>query len=183
MQVLMVPGERHGRLTVISYHHTDSHYRKFWRCRCDCGGDVVTHTNSLRTGNTKSCGCLGREVRTGQRISLHHSEITAVILGYKRHALRRGLKWDLSRGDVEQIISHPCFYCGDPASNTKITKNTINPLHYNGIDRIDNRLGYTIGNVVPCCRICNNAKGQMTVHEFYEWSARVRAMAAQWGAA
>lgn len=28
-----------------------------WECLCDCGKTMVTRSNSLRTGNTTSCGC------------------------------------------------------------------------------------------------------------------------------
>lgn len=52
---------------------------------------------------------------------------------------------------------------------------------YNGIDRIDNQKGYSLDNVVACCRICNNAKSDMTVHEFHSWIMRIAAMATQWG--
>lgn len=31
------------------------------RCRCDCGAEVVVRVSMLKSGNTKSCGCLHRE--------------------------------------------------------------------------------------------------------------------------
>ena len=30
-----------------------------WLCECDCGNITIVSGNSLRTGNTQSCGCLG----------------------------------------------------------------------------------------------------------------------------
>lgn len=44
---------------------------------------------------------------------------------------------------------------------------------YNGIDRVDNTKGYTIDNVVPCCGICNMAKGKLNQQEFQNWIKRV----------
>ena len=35
-----------------------------------------------------------------------------------------------------------------PPANVKITKNSIEPFHYSGIDRKDNAGGYEPGNVV-----------------------------------
>ena len=58
---------------------------------------------------------------------------------------------------------------------------SISPLRYSGIDRIDNAAGYTEGNVVACCRICNRAKETLSVQEFAEWASRLGAMANQWG--
>ena len=45
----------------------------------------------------------------------------------------------------------------------------------NGIDRINNSVGYTEKNSVPCCGTCNVAKGQMTLAEFKLWIARIHA--------
>lgn len=174
-------GEKFGRLTVSGLSHRDERYRKWWLCKCECGKETTLHTGNLRSGNTRSCGCLSKDVKAAKRISLHHSAITAVILGYRRHAKRRGHAWAITRGEVEEIIQRPCFYCGSPPANVKITKSSIEPFRYSGIDRKDNAGGYEPGNVVPCCRVCNRAKETLTVAEFADWAARLGAMADQWG--
>ena len=38
----------------------------------------------------------------------------------------------------------------------------------NGIDRIDNNLGYTVQNSISCCKKCNYAKHKMSYDEFIE---------------
>lgn len=53
-------GQRFDRLTVICYDHRDSG-DSLWRCRCDCGNEVVVRRKNLLSGLTKSCGCLKRE--------------------------------------------------------------------------------------------------------------------------
>ncbi len=49
--------KRFGKLLV-----TDKLYiknkRQYWKCKCDCGKDVITSSVSLTTGGKKSCGCL-----------------------------------------------------------------------------------------------------------------------------
>lgn len=50
-------GQRFGRLTVEKYSHT-ANQKAFWFCRCSCGGRIVVDTQSLKRGNTSSCGCL-----------------------------------------------------------------------------------------------------------------------------
>lgn len=55
-------GNRYGRLTVIERAPvTDKKGRAYWRCVCDCGNERIVVGESLRHGNTKSCGCLRRE--------------------------------------------------------------------------------------------------------------------------
>ena len=54
-------GQKFGKLTVKSLHSKAS--RKPWRqvswlCVCDCGKEVIVRQGNLRSGNTKSCGCL-----------------------------------------------------------------------------------------------------------------------------
>lgn len=53
-------GKRVGRLTVIS-RAGSSCGMATWNCACDCGNEVVCIGNNLRTGNTRSCGCLSRD--------------------------------------------------------------------------------------------------------------------------
>ncbi len=38
-----------------------------WKCVCDCGNELVVKSSSLRSGNTKSCGCNYRKDLTGKR--------------------------------------------------------------------------------------------------------------------
>lgn len=177
---LVQAGDRFYRLTVISFSHHDKRWRRHYLVRCDCGNEKTVQGTLLRSGNTRSCGCLAKEVKATKRKPDNGGELTAVILGYKRHAVRRGLLWNLSREHVRDIVSKPCHYCGADPSNVKITKNTNEPFQYNGIDRIDSVAGYEESNVVPCCFICNRAKGNMPTNEFHEWVKKIAAMADQW---
>lgn len=58
-------GEKYGRLTVVSFDRIERH-KTYWKCVCDCGLTVVVPGNNLRTGNTKSCGCMHREMMQAQ---------------------------------------------------------------------------------------------------------------------
>lgn len=64
------PGDVFGRLTVIGDAPPSKHGKRMYRCRCECGGEIVTHGSSLSQGKTRSCGCLRREV-TGNRARIH----------------------------------------------------------------------------------------------------------------
>jgi hypothetical protein len=30
----------------------------YWECECSCGNKIIVRGESLKTGNTKSCGCV-----------------------------------------------------------------------------------------------------------------------------
>lgn len=51
-------GNRHSRLVVIKQSDHDKHGKITWFCQCDCGNQVIIRGADLRSGNTKSCGCL-----------------------------------------------------------------------------------------------------------------------------
>lgn len=53
-------GKRYGRLVAKSKVERPGK-GLFWNCVCDCGREVVVWGANLRSGNSKSCGCLGRE--------------------------------------------------------------------------------------------------------------------------
>lgn len=55
------PGERFGRLTVVRRSTPIGVKPVKWLCRCDCGNETSVPTYSLKSGVTKSCGCIHRE--------------------------------------------------------------------------------------------------------------------------
>jgi len=55
-------GHKYGRLTVLEMAPRVKGKGVEWVCRCDCGKEAVVLSNSLRRGNTKSCGCLFTEM-------------------------------------------------------------------------------------------------------------------------
>lgn len=59
----VVPGAEYGRLTAIR----DSGQRKggqvVWLCRCSCGNETEVTSRNLTAERTKSCGCLGGDIR------------------------------------------------------------------------------------------------------------------------
>ena len=60
-KMIDLKGKRFGMLTVIDYAEKKTfpsgQTQTQWRCRCDCGKEVIVLSRNLQTGNTKSCGC------------------------------------------------------------------------------------------------------------------------------
>lgn len=57
-------GQRFGKLTVIERsgsrirYNSDSGKAARWRCRCDCGNEIIADGWSLKCGDNVSCGCM-----------------------------------------------------------------------------------------------------------------------------
>jgi len=57
---LNLTGHKYGNLTVLEETRPVGKSRR-WVCRCDCGNITIVYMTSLRSGNTKSCGCIKSE--------------------------------------------------------------------------------------------------------------------------
>ncbi len=54
-------GNKYGRLTVVGLSDKKSGRKSFWVCKCDCGNEKLVRSDSLKSGDVKSCGCLKKE--------------------------------------------------------------------------------------------------------------------------
>lgn len=52
-----ITGQTFGKLTAIEICGKQNR-AAVWLCRCDCGKVVKVRLGNLRSGNTRSCGCL-----------------------------------------------------------------------------------------------------------------------------
>lgn len=68
-------------------------------------------------------------------------------------ARNRNITFAMSTEEAMLFWQKPCTYCGGAIE-------TI------GLDRVDYTKGYTLDNVVSCCRICNVMKFTMAPDEF-----------------
>lgn len=55
-----ITGMRFGKLVAVEPTELRAEGTVVWRCRCDCGGEVLSSLHQLRSGYRKSCGCLSR---------------------------------------------------------------------------------------------------------------------------
>lgn len=63
-KAIEMTGMRFGRLTVIKRaEKPENCYDNYawWQCACDCGKQTNVRGSSLRSGLTKSCGCIRSE--------------------------------------------------------------------------------------------------------------------------
>jgi hypothetical protein len=180
-------GQRFGSYVVLrrgpdrypriknGYHH----FTTTWVCRCDCGREKIRTSQDVK----RSDRCL---ICHNKAKMLDATEAcTRVLLnGYRQSAKIRDFAWLLSDQEFARMILLPCHYCGKRPDEDPITavqpvqemrqKGENRKLMYNGIDRVDNEIGYETSNVVTCCKFCNKAKHRMNVAEFLLWLNRIR---------
>jgi hypothetical protein len=174
-------GMRFGRLLVTA-STVSKHNRSRWICQCDCGTICVKTGKYMRSGKSLSCGCIKREQSVELVKKLHEDNIlpegvascNLLYAVYRWQAKKRGYCFELSRDEFREITSQDCTYCGIEPKQVFQGSSCKTPYTYNGIDRQDNKVGYTRENAVPCCKPCNLSKGKQTVAEFMK---RCRAIA------
>jgi hypothetical protein len=167
-------GRRFGRLLVIEMLFCDitGNANHGWNTKCDCGQEKITNSWCLKYGKTKSCGCYQRDMFLKHHVKYTNNfALNAMVGEYKFGAKKRNLDFSLTHQECENIFSQNCYYCDSPPNCIKQTssKKDKHTLVYNGIDRIDNKLGYFKDNVVACCKYCNIAKHNMEFDFFIEW--------------
>lgn len=167
-------GRVFGKLTVVGFSGKSNNKKRFtWSCRCECGGTRIVETSSLNNGKARDCGCVGRSSEFRRSKARHKGWGEAlrnkVLDWYKRNARNRSLSVEISDDRFFELFSERCFYCGCYPSKTITHRSAYGSFTYNGVDRLDNSIGYVDGNVVPCCAECNYKKGDQHFDSFSKW--------------
>ena len=142
-------------------------------CRCDCGNETHVRAYWLNKGRTKSCGCYRRTFKV---LPNGESALRIFLAQYVANAKTKGLEFALSRNEFRNLTGRDCHYCGAPPKpllswNGKRSSGT--PYLGNGLDRVDNLVGYSVANCVPCCSTCNYMKRGWDRAEFLAHVRRI----------
>ena len=134
----------------------------YYRCKkCD-----ARHSSKWRKNNPTLHAQNNKNWRDSnqERISNYKKEYAKTPEGrfqiYRQGAKRRGIPFELNLDEFKSFWQRPCTYCKDPID-------TI------GLDRIDSQQGYKLDNCTPCCYICNTAKWEMSIKQFFAWVKKV----------
>lgn len=58
-------GQKFDLLTVVEFSHRESsngRYRYYWKCKCECGKEVIRRADGLKDKGVKSCGCYREKI-------------------------------------------------------------------------------------------------------------------------
>jgi hypothetical protein len=120
-----------------------SDYKKLRRIKL--GKEVVAEQNKKHYNNSRDNILKTRKI--------WNQTLSGKFNQYKSTAKRRSIDFNLTFEEFCTFWQKSCVYCGSEIE-------TI------GLDRKDNNIGYIMGNVVPCCEICNIMKRNHTHTEF-----------------
>lgn len=176
MKRVDLAGRIFGYLEVISpeYIIAGKRSRTYWTCKCVCGTIHKVEHGSLQKGNVTSCGCRSKGLISDKlKKGGYRANLVVAFHGIKSSARQRNYSHEIDLETFHEISQKECFYCGDVKTNCCKERTTCEPFFYNGLDRIDNNIGYIADNVVSCCKFCNWAKSTMTQKEFFDHIKRI----------
>lgn len=140
-----------------------------WDCRCRCGKEVTVQGGNLTSGNSKSCGCLQREIQHERSEANKLRPFEAAYNNLKRMAKLMNADVQIS---YEKFLGYTkvtvCHYCGEV-----ITWKPQGIQAYR-LDRKDPKVGYLEENLVVCCARCNLSKTNRYTHD--EWLCMAQAL-------
>ena len=171
-------GAKYGRLRVLRRVANNEKGFPVFECQCWEGNLIKITAHGLRTG-TKSCGCLRKETTIklahARRLKPGQAACRLLFRSYQASAFKRNLLFSVSFEQFKALVLLPCDYCGREKSRIIRGTGYNGTFACNGIDRIENTVGYTKTNCISCCWACNQAKHNLTTNEFLTWVEKVYA--------
>ena len=136
-----------------------------------CGKDLPIPTEGFRKDGVQRCGDCYEKLKDIEKKRIrdprNYRKESKENLGryysdYQANARKRGILFDLEFDVFCALITKPCDYC-----------NALCEEEVNGIDRVNNDIGYVIENAVPCCGMCNKMKSDYTLEQFKSQIVRI----------
>ena len=101
--------KKFGRLTVIKRTGT-AYGSPLWLCLCDCGNSIEVVARNLKTGNTKSCGCIHKEqLAKRNKLNASHNSTNSRLYGVWRGMKQRC--YDKNKKDYKRYGERGIVMC------------------------------------------------------------------------
>lgn len=168
-------GDRFGDYLVIDqvpFTTSSGSKEKRWVCKHSVTGKIIkTRSNHLASFLTEDEIASISKPEGYQSNGKHQMGLRAHLYReYRGNARKRGILFELDFNSFDSLITSNCSYCGEKPTNSTRASRRIHkgqpPLYYNGVDRINSNLGYSVNNCVPCCSKCNLMKNVFSTEEF-----------------
>jgi hypothetical protein len=180
-------GLKNNMLEAIKFIKRENN-RTFWLFKCDCGNEKIIKTDRvfLKNTTTISCGCYKKNIWLSVINNNKNKKFNPSLIAtqkelyrkYKCNAKKRSYSFNISFEYFISLTNKNCFYCGSIPKRVQKFQLNIKNKHIdyicNGVDRVNNLIGYIEGNCVPCCTICNRAKNNLKLSDFLNWIKNIK---------
>ena len=157
-------GSKYGKLLVIEQgKHIGA--KIAWVCKCECGTIKEVSGDHLKSGRTRSCGCI-REELVGEKNPNYNPNKTDEERLKKRYILGKHTI-DEFRNKVYQRDEYTCRVCGQVGG-------TLNAHHLDGWNWATDKR-FDVSNGITLCKECHvkfhktYGKGNNTKEQFEEY--------------
>lgn len=167
-------GRKIGKLQVIEHlgiGHQGGGKHIRWKCRCDCGNEVIaysTHLSKVLFAQCAECACKARR----SELELKNYMWTNI----KRGAINRDLEFDIERDWAYELFlrqNRRCALSGVEIGFAECAADYNQGKSTASLDRKDSSKGYTTSNVQWIHKAVNFMKGGMSDADLLEWCRRV----------
>jgi len=121
----------------------------------------VQHAEEIKKKNNNYYAQNAEQIK--EQVRDYRATVHGMFLHTKRGARDRGINFEITEDFVGHLTDQNCRYCGTETTTTC----------RNGIDRLDNAIGYIETNVVSCCGTCNSMKKCLDPRTFVERCTQV----------
>lgn len=164
-------GDRFGKIVVINEGGRDSTGHSRWICQCECGKIWEVDATPLKSGQTKSCGCKKKQVKSDHPAWKGFGEMSSVIYTIaKRGAIARNLDFLVTPQYIWNLFLKQNRKCALTGIELKFPDKIDNKKSGTAsLDRIDSSKGYIEGNVQWVHKKINIIKRELSEEEFINW--------------
>ena len=162
-------GKTYNFLTIIEVFQKP--VKSLFLCSCVCGKEKEYIATEVINGGTKSCGCKRKELFKESKKDTYEKKFQFPVekkmySSYKSQCKIAKKDFLLTFEEFKELVNKNCYYCGEIPSKTRFIASKTKEKPLNGIDRVDNNVGYLKENCVPCCTTCNFMKKMLTKEDF-----------------
>lgn len=131
-----------------------------------CNQEVMIPITLVYENKIKSCGCskIKNSDVDNKKQDIANPAFNKLYQSYKKKAEDRKLQFSLDKEAFFKLTQDSCYYCN--SIPYQIFKSRKRELKFNGVDRLNNKVGYTDSNSVSCCGKCNMMKWKLTEKDF-----------------
>ena len=138
-------GQKFNCLAVIEHAGRNHAGKHIYLCKCDCGKTVILRGEDVKSGNTKSCGCLRRQMTIDKNYKhgYAHTPMYNVWLGIKERCLNP------NNSSYKNYGGRGITICDDWMDYKNFHRDMA-PTYKTGLtlERIDNEKGYCEDNCI-----------------------------------